>query len=134
MRTRSDEETAPGDGRARHRHLVQRISGHHGEVARRVNHVSVAVLAQHENLAIVRPWGRGEASGSPRNTLAHLLIEDLFLREVQLLARPGIVHGEKPTVQQREVVIAVDERCRVIRSGGVVVLNDVVITLLALPQ
>ena len=76
----------------------------------------VAVLAQHEDLAVVRPGRRGEAARFGGDALP----------AVDLLAGPRVVAEQKAAVEQRVVVVAVDERRGVVGAEQRLIPGDVV--------
>src|SRR5437899_5691010 len=55
LRSRADDEAAAGDGRRGHAHLVERVLAQDLEFGSGLHHESVAILAQGENLAVIRP-------------------------------------------------------------------------------
>src|SRR3990172_4183373 len=81
LRRGSNQEASPGDGGSRERDLIERVPGHHPELRPRLDHVGHALLAQAEDLSVVRPGRGGE---SPGHRVDALLVVDRS-------SRPGIV-------------------------------------------
>src|ERR1700741_3378765 len=99
LRLRPDDDAPTHDGWRRKRHLVERVLPQHLELGAGLDDERVAVLAEHENLAVVRPRGRREAARVRGDALA----------AVDLLAGPRIVTRKETPVEQGIEVIAVHE-------------------------
>ena len=69
LRGRPDEETAPGDCGGRERHLVQAVPCEQLVFRTCLNHERLAVLAQQENPAVVRPGRCRKRAGVTRQAL-----------------------------------------------------------------
>src|SRR5262249_26065111 len=104
LRRRSNNQTVARDGGGGHAHLIQRVFAKHFELLARLDHKSIPVLTERKNLAVVGP-GRGCEGARGR-------IDALF--SVNLFARASVVAGEESAIEQRVVVVAIDQRRRII--------------------
>ena len=78
-----------------------------------ITNVSPSSLKR-EDLAVVRPGRRGEGRGRRIDALL----------AVNLVARARVVAGEEAAVEQRVVVIAVDQRRRIVRTRRGLIPGD----------
>src|SRR5216684_2213772 len=65
FRSRPDDQAAAGDGRRSHAQFVERVLAQDLELRSGLDHEGIAILAQSENLAVIRPR-RGSKSRSFR--------------------------------------------------------------------
>src|SRR5437879_4694695 len=121
LRSRPDDEAAAGDGRRGHAHFVERVLAEDPELRPGLHHEGVAVLAQGENLAVIRP----RRSGKRRRFRIDALLA------VYLAACPRLVTRHHAAVEQRVIEIAIYQRRWVVRSRLSLIPRDVFVAGLA---
>ena len=96
----NDQPAANNRGRG-HAHLFEAVFADDFEFAARLDHVSIAVLAEAEDLPVVSPRRRGERIRARRDALP----------AIDLRAGPGVATREPSSVERRVVKpIPEDER------------------------
>ena len=117
----ADQQTALGDRRGRHAHLVQAVFPKHLVFSAGLDHIRVTVFAEAKDLAVVGPGAGGEGVGFDVDAL---LAVDFF-------SRLGIVAGEEAAIEQRVIVVAVEQRRGIVGARLGLEPGDVFVTLLA---
>jgi hypothetical protein len=97
---RPDEETVPGDSRRGERHFVEAVSAEQFVFLTRLNHERLAVLAEDEDPAVVRPRRGRERAGVSREALS----------PVNFLSRLCVVSRQEAAIEQGIELAADDDR------------------------
>src|SRR6185295_9040341 len=111
------DHAAVRDCRRGERHFVERVLAKQLELRTRLNDEGVAIFTQQKDLAVVSPRRRGETAGVWRNPLP----------SVDLASGPRVMTEQEPSIEQRVVVIAVDERGGLIRPERRLIPHDLLV-------